>query len=486
MSARRFLAWPTMACALLLSACIDSGGIHTHESMIDPATLDAGAAIRATQRDANWPASGWWRQWNDPQLDRLVDDATAGSPGLRAVEERIDTATYQAQIAGASELPHLNATGDFQRRRYARYTTAAPPGGTTVWSNTASADLSYDLDLWGKQRAIREGALDTVRATAADARFTEVELQTAVVRSYVQLSLQYALLDVYRSVQDEERRALDIATRRLQAGIGSQLEVSQATTQLSMSTTRVQEAQQQLALSRIGIAGLAGKGPGYGDSLTRPSLAQNMPVTLPATLPAELVGHRPDVVADCWRVLASDKSIDAAHADFYPDINLLATASLGSATTFGGFLSFLNSDGIGHGFGAAISLRIFDGGRRRGAYGVAVSSRDAAVDAYNQTVVNAMQSVAAQVVSLRSLDEQQASVEGTLDSARRSYRLAHEGYRNGITEFLNVLAAQNAQLQQEESLAQIQAKRLDAWALLMKELGGGFASSKGADDVRRD
>lgn len=460
--------------------------------MIDPAMLDAGAALRATQPDAKWPADGWWQQWRDPQLDTLVQDATAGNPGLRVVEARIDEARFQAQIAGASALPQLNAGGTFERRRYARYTTPAPPGGTTVWSNNIEADLSYDLDLWGKSRAIREGALDNVHAAAADARFAEIELQTAVVRSYVQLELQYALLDVYHAVQDEQQRTLDIATRRWHAGVGSRLEVSQATTQFAMSTTRVQQAEQQLALTRISIAGLAGRGPGYGDSLRRPSLALNVPVALPASLPAEFIGHRPDVVAGRWRVLAADKGIVAAHADFYPDINLLATASLGSAATFGGFFNFVNSDGMGHGVGAAISLPIFDGGRRRGSYGVAVTSRDAAVDVYNQSVVNAMQAVAMQVVSLRSLEQQQASVETTLDSARASFRLADTGYRSGITEFLNVLAAQNEQLQQEESLAQIQAKRLDSWALLMKELGGGFSSTppgqvlQGADDAGRN
>ncbi|MGC2036449.1 efflux transporter outer membrane subunit [Paraburkholderia caledonica] len=481
-----------LASALLLSGCINSGGIHTRESMIDPASLDPGAALSATQHDANWPTDRWWQRWNDPQLDALVRDATAGNPGLRTVEERAEAARYQAQIAGADELPQLNAGGTFERRRYARYTTPAPPGGTTVWSNSVQADLSFDLDLWGKTRALREGALDNVRAAAADARFAEIELQTAVVRSYVHLSLQYALLDVYRAVQEEQQRTLDIATRRWRAGVGSQLEVSQAATQFQTSTTRVQQAEQQLALSRIQIAGLAGKGPGYGEALRRPALALSVPVALPASLPAELIGHRPDVVAARWRVLGADKGIDAVHADFYPDINLIATASLGSAATFGGFFNFIDSNGVGHGVGAAISLPIFDGGRRRGQYGVAVASRDAAVDAYNQSVVNAMQAVAVQVVSLRSLAQQQASIESTLESSRRSFRLADAGYRSGISEFLNVLAAQNVQLQQEENLANIQAGQLDAWALLMKELGGGYtpeqtgSAFEGAQRAGRD
>jgi NodT family efflux transporter outer membrane factor (OMF) lipoprotein len=471
-----------LAASLMLSACINSGGIHPHETMIDPATLDQGAALRSAQHDARWPAGAWWRQWQDPQLDTLVDAAIDGNPGLRIVQARLDAAQFQAQIAGADALPSLGVSGSFERRRYARYNTPAPPGGTTVWSNSVSADLSYDLDLWGKVSATREGALDGVHAATADARFARVELQTAMVRSYVQLSLQFALLDAYRSIQNDERHALDIASRKSRAGIGSRLDVSQAETQLALSTTKVQQAEQQLALSRIAISALAGKGPGFGDSLTRPQLALSVPVVLPAALPAELLGHRADVVAARWRVQQAEKGIDAAHADFYPNINLLATASLGSAATYGGFLNLVNSDGIGHGFGAAISLPIFDGGRRRGRYGVAVASKDAAVDAYNQTVVSAVQAVASQVVSLRSLEQQQTSVENTLDSARRSYRLADSGYRNGISEFLNVLSAQSALLQQEESLASIQAARLDAWAVLMKELGGGFSSASTMGD----
>jgi NodT family efflux transporter outer membrane factor (OMF) lipoprotein len=241
--------------------------------------------------------------------------------------------------------------------------------------------------------------------------------------------------------------------------------------------TKVQEAQQQLALSRIDIAALAGKGAGYGDTLKRPALALNVPIALPTSLPVDLIGHRPDIVAQRWRVLADEKGMAAAHAAFYPNIDLLATASLGSAATFGGFLNLLSSNGAGHSLGAAISLPIFDGGRLRGEYGVAVSDRDAAVDAYNAAIVDAMRGVAAQVTSLHALDGQQGSIESTLDAARDAYRLADSGYRNGITEFLNVLAAQNAQLEQEERLADVEAKRLDAWALLMKELGGGFAAT---------
>jgi NodT family efflux transporter outer membrane factor (OMF) lipoprotein len=445
-----------------------------------------------TQTDPQWPRSDWWRQWHDEQLDRVVADATACNPDLQALTARVDTARFQTEIAGAGTLPQANADGSFERSRYARDTTPSPPGGTTVWSNDIGAALSYDLDLWGKQHAIRAGALDYLHATAADARFTKVEIQTGVVRAYVQFSLDYALADIDRSIEDEERRTLAIATQRWRAGIGSRVEATQAQTQLSTSSTRLQRAQQQIALDRLAIAALCGKGPGYGDALQRPRLALSVPLALPADLPAELVGHRADVVAAKWRVIEADHGIDAAHAGFYPDINLLATASLGSAVPFGGFFNFTGGDGLAHGVGAAISLPLFDGGRRRGQYGVAVSSRDAAVDAYNGTVINAMRDVAQHALSLRALESQQASIESTLDAARTATRLAEAGYRSGISEFLNVLAAHDAQLQQEQSLAQVEAKRLDEWALLMRALGGGYGAADssltadGATDAARN
>ncbi|MNM80835.1 Outer membrane protein OprM precursor [compost metagenome] len=124
--------------------------------------------------------------------------------------------------------------------------------------------------------------------------------------------------------------------------------------------------------------------------------------------------------------------------------------------------------------GAALSLPIFDGGRRQGNYGVATRSYDIAVESYNKAVLAAFQGVADAVVSLQSLSREQAGIEEALRSARQSYTLAERGYRSGFTDYLNVLAAENELRRQELSLALVRAARLDAWARLMQALGGGF------------
>jgi NodT family efflux transporter outer membrane factor (OMF) lipoprotein len=466
-----------------LTGCISGAGIKPEASFVDPARIDSGTTLRAAASDAHWPTSEWWQAWRDPQLDMLMTRAASGSPTLAIVRSRVTAAVWQARALHADELPQVNGAADFERSRFARYANPAPPGGTTVWNNSAAIQLSYDLDLWGKNRAVEEGALNEVEASVADAQFAKVELQVAVARTYTELALQYALLDIYQSINEEERRDMEIATSRRKAGVSADIEASQARSQYQAGMTDILRTRDEIARARLQIAYLAGEGPGFGDALTRPSLPPDIGVPLPTYLPAEIIGHRADIVAQRWRAAEAAKKIDAAHADFYPNINLVASASLASLTPFGGFFNFVNSDAVGHSVGIAGSLPIFDAGARRGRYGVATAEYDDAVLKYNDAVLSAMKSVAQEVTLLQSDDAQQQSAEAALQSSKRSYDLAAQGYKGGITEYLDVLIAQKIMLQQQRDLALIRAQRVDAWVLLMRDLGGGVDVETGPANV---
>lgn len=467
----------------LLTGCISGKGIKPEASFIDPARIDPGSALRAAAGDAKWPTSEWWQGWHDPQLDMLMAHAASGSPTLAIVRSRVTAAIWQARALHAAELPQVEGDADLERTRFPRYATPSPPGGTTVWNNSASVQLSFDLDLWGKNRSIAEGALNEVQASVADSQFAKVELQTAVARTYTELALQYILLDVYQSINEEERRNVDITTMRRKAGISGDIDASQARSQYQAGQTDILRARYGIAAARLQIAYLVGEGPGFGDALTRPSLPQDTGVALPTYVPAEIIGHRADVVAQRWRTAEAAKKVDAAHADFYPNINLVASASLASLTPFGGFFNFINSDAVGHSVGFAGSLPIFDAGSRRGRFGVANAEYDDAVLKYNDTVLSAMKNVAQDVTLLQSIEPQQRSAEAALQSAKRSYDLATLGYKGGITEYLDVLVAQKVMLQQEQELALIRAQRADGWVLLMKDLGGGADVNAKAPDL---
>ncbi|RUL78983.1 efflux transporter outer membrane subunit [Dyella choica] len=464
-------AW-LIAGATAMAACANTGGIRPQARLLDPAKIDQGLAIKGAETNAAWPASNWWLAWQDPPLDALIHQALDDQPDLQAAQARVDLLVAQARVAGATQFPQLGAHSNLGRERYPRYATPSPPGGYAVWSNSIGASLSYDLDLWGADRATWEAALDAAQASVADLRNVQLTLETAIVRSYIALSLQRQWNEIDRAILDQALRAEDIVKQRLQAGLSNQRELSQARTQVEIISDELEQTNQEAELARHELAILAGAGPGFGDTLTpKPGMLETR-VKLPPALPAEWIGHRPDVVAQRWRVESASKGIKVARAAFYPNIDLLATAQLASATRFGGFFNFAADNAAGHRYGVAISLPLFTGGRLQGQYAAAVARYDAAVDDYNHTVLAAMQQVADQVTSIQSLEQQEQHVSQAVLEAEQAHRLAERGYRSGITEFMDVLATQTTLLRQQQQLAQIKARHLAAWALLMQALGG--------------
>ena len=474
-----------------LSACIDGHDIRPDAAAIRLNQLDVGQALRAASKTDVWPVPEWWRDWRDPQLDGLMQHALADSPTLAIVRSRVTAAVWEARALHANELPSADAAVDLARTRFARYDTSSPPGGMSTWNNSAALDLSYDLDLWGKYRATERGAKDEVGAALLDVQFATVELEVAIARTYNQLALQYALLDIYVAINDEERRNLEIANKRRHAGIGTEIEIEQASAQSDAGVTDIRRTENDIALARLQLAYLVGEGPGFGDALTRPASPETIRAALPSSDPGEIVEHRPDIVAQRWRIAAAAESIKAAHADFYPDIRLVAYASLASVAPIGGFFNFVSDDGLGHGVGVTGTLPVFDADRRRGHYGVVTAEYDDAVLKYNEMVYAALHGVAQRVASMQSLTVQSESALRALASSKKAYQLADRAYRGGLTEYLDVLIAQKIMLQQQIGVTLIQSDWLEQWILLMKELGGGAhipdappMVSPGGDDAR--
>ncbi|MES2103569.1 MAG: efflux transporter outer membrane subunit [Pseudomonadota bacterium] len=475
---RRAAAALLLTC-LAISGCADMKGISPHSKMTDGNSLAAGTAINGANLDANWPRGAWWQAYADPQLNGLVQQATSGSPNLKIARARVELAASLAGITRASTLPQVGAKAETTRELFTGQGLVPPPlAGNWEWYNEIAVKASYDLDLWEKDKNALEAALDTVHASAAEARGAQLQLETSVVRSYLQLALQYQLRDVATASLQQQESIASIARRRLRAGLGTQLELSQAETSLPVARANIEQLDESIALLRNQIAALSGQGPGAGDAIQRPRLlpestgqaSARLPIALPDYVPANLVGRRPDVVAQRWRVEAAGKNIDVAKAGFYPDINISAFLGLQSL----GFAGFLSANSATRGIAPAISLPIFEGGRLRSRLGAETANYDAAVESYNNTLVLALQSVADQIVKLKSSEKQKAQIEQALALAQKTYDIAQRGYHSGISEYLTVLNTQTVLLQQQQRMEQINALYLDAWAQLMQALGGGL------------
>jgi NodT family efflux transporter outer membrane factor (OMF) lipoprotein len=459
------------------------GGIAPQAKQIDPAALDAGTAIQAANRDAGWPASDWWRAYRDPQLDAWVAAAQAGSPSLAAAQARVREAQSMARAAHADELPQLNGALSLARQHWPDnvYYGPGPLANADTWNNTGTLSLSYHLDLWGKDRNTAERAVDVARARAADERAARLELETNVVRAYISLSMNFALLDIAHATYERQHELAELARKRLIAGLGTQLDVSQAEATLPDYERQIDTYEEAIALGRHQLAALAGKGPGAGAALARPALALDAPAGLPSALPAELIGRRPDVVAARWLVDAQARGIDVAKADFYPNINLVA--SMGGFGVTAPFADFLRAMNGGWSAGPALTLPIFEGGRLRAQLGAAAAGYDQAVEHYNQTLVGALKDIADNVVRIRSLDTQQKDAGRSVTLTQRSYDLSREGFRRGLTDYVNVLVAQSQLLRAQDTRTRIDAERLAAHASLMAALGGGLDAP---EDAPRD
>lgn len=269
---------------------------------------------------------------------------------------------------------------------------------------------------------------------------------------------------------DRAQKLLDLTRQRVQAGIDSVALLRQAeSTQASAEQKKAQTAQ-RIESVRTQLAVLLGQGPDRGLTIERPRALNVAELALPENLPAELLGRRPDIVAARWRVEATRRNIDAAKAQFFPNINL--TAVFGVMALKGADLFDSTSR-----FGLvtpAISLPIFDGGRLRSNLAGRDAEYDLAVAQYNKTLIAAFNEVAESLSQLRSLQTQLTAQERSLASAQQAWELSTQRYRNGVGGYLEVLVLQQALHQAEDRLAEIQNRRIDASINLVRALGGGY------------
>ncbi|MBD2840409.1 efflux transporter outer membrane subunit [Pseudomonas sp. JM0905a] len=477
--------WPGVARASLFSvvsllcACIDSQGIAPQAERLDATQLDPGSAIRRAERDAAWPSTQWWRAYGDPQLDVWMEQALADSPSLAMAAARVRQARALAGVVESAEQPQVNFDANLQRKRWPDDYFYGPGelARTTSWNNISLLGFSYDLDLWGRERSRSHQALDQTRVAVAEARLAALELQGNLVRSYIRLALLHAEMDVARANLSQQEQVLHLAERRLRDGIGTRLDVSRAEAPLPESHRQIDALDESIALTRNQLAALAGKGPGEGERLQRPTLdLQNLP-GLPAQLPLELLGRRPDLVASRWQVAAQARGIEVAKAGFYPNVNLLG--GIGSNATQGGVLDFLRYDKLTYSLGPALSLPVFDGGLRRGELGAAAAEYDLAVEQYNQTLVAALQQVADALVRIKSLHQQQALAAEAVAAAQKTCDLALLAQQRGLTDFDTVLETQPELFQRQLQQQQVRAALLGAQADLLLALGGGVMPEPG-------
>ena len=447
-------------------------GLSTQASLQNADALAAEKTLAGTATSVGaWPASDWWRTFEDPQLDELIDEALSGSPTLNIAEARTRKALAFADTSRSALYPRVDGDLEITRERFSAKGEVPPPfAGSWSTLQQLQATLNWELDLWGKNRAGYESALGQAKAAAVDAYAARLALSTNIAQAYVQLQRAYLQLDVAKATLHEREQIYALTRDRNAAGVDSRLELKQAESALPATREQIAQLQETIALSRNQLAALLGQGPDRGLAIARPAASAARPVVLPSTLPAELLGRRPDLVARRARVEAAQQDIASAKAEFYPNVNLIAFVGLQSL----GGAGFLSAASRMMGFGPAVSLPIFDAGRLRANLAGKTADYDIAVEQYNQTLADAIRDVVDQLASFRSVDEQRQQQVEAQATAQEAYDLALLRYREGIGNYLQVLSAEAPLLAQQSLDTDLRSRQLALEIELVRALGGGF------------
>jgi NodT family efflux transporter outer membrane factor (OMF) lipoprotein len=365
----------------------------------------------------------------------------------------------------------VEASIESTRQRFSENGIFPPPiAGSTETTRQAGIGVSYGFDLWGGTRAAYEAAVGQKTAAEVDLAGARLTIAVAVTRGYIQLQRAYEQLDIAEAARKQRESILALTRQRVDAGLDSRLELKQSEAALPIADERAEQAREYVALARHQLAALLGQGPDRGLSIERPQLTLEAAPSLPSVLPADLLGRRPDVIAQRLRVQASQRDIDAARSQFYPNINLSALAGVQSVDAS---KLFTSASAIPT-FTAAIHLPLFDGGHLRANLAGRNADYDLAVEQYNQSVVDALRDVADQLTSLRSIVNQQRAMNEALAATEEGYHLAQVRYQGGIGNYLQVLTAETQLLEQRTLQVELRARKLDVAVNLIRALGGGF------------
>ncbi|HMA32330.1 MAG TPA: efflux transporter outer membrane subunit [Casimicrobiaceae bacterium] len=461
-----------MSAVLLVAGCANMHGLAPEAS---PASADALASARtlATVKTSPsaWPDAHWWKAFGDPELDRLIDEALAASPTLKVAEARTRKALAYAAIARSSLYPRVDAGGEVTRQLLSESTFYPPPlGGSWDTYYRLEATLNWEIDFWGKNRSAWEAAISQAKAAEVDAQAARLALAVNVAQAWVQLQRAYQQRDIAQATLARREQLYALTRDRNAAGIDSRLELKQTEETLPAARERIEQIDETIALTRNQLAALLGRGPDRGLDIARPDAHALGPLALPTVIPAELLGRRPDLVAQRLRVEAAQKDIAVAKAEFYPNVNLAAFVGLESL----GASQFFSAASRMAGLGPAITLPIFDAGRLQGNLAARDADYDAAVEQYNQTLVDALRDVVDQLASFRSVEAQRRQQAQALAAAREAYDLALMRYREGLGDYLQVLFAEQPLLAQQGLDVDLRARELALSVNLIRALGGGY------------
>jgi NodT family efflux transporter outer membrane factor (OMF) lipoprotein len=465
------------ASVFLLAATVFVAGCAVGPKYKVPAVT----APPAYKESANWkPAQpseqqlggNWWVIFQDPQLDALEQQVNVSNQNLKAAVAQYQEARASLRYVRADYYPTVTASPSAAREEYSNN---RPPqssfDGLTFNDFALPVNFSYQANVWGRVSRNVEAYREQAQASAADLAVVNLSMHAALAVDYFAARTLDTEQKLLEDTVTQYQQAFQLNEDLYQGGLASEVDVEQARTILQ--TTRAQLVDVGVARAQYehAVAVLVGRAP---ENFSLPPLPLAAPPPpIPVGIPSELLERRPDIAAAERRVAAANAQIGLAETAYYPLVNIVGTGGFES----GSITTLLQGPGAMWSVGASAVETLFDGGRRHAATDEARASYDSSVASYRQTVLTGFQQVEDNLAALRILEQEAGVQASAVDAAKRSLDLSNSRYEGGVTSYLEVITAQNADLSDELTAVNILGRRMASAVLLIEAIGGGWDRS---------
>jgi NodT family efflux transporter outer membrane factor (OMF) lipoprotein len=461
----------------LLNGCAVGPDYHRPAADIPPAWQATAPWHEAMPSDTALKGN-WWELFQDPDLNPLVEQALSSNQSLRVAAARLQQAHDQLDVARSALFPSVDLSSSALRSKVSAdrpLSAYSVPNQSTVQNDfRIGPSVNYELDLFGRVRREVEGARATAEQAEADFENTRLMLMAALVTDYFSLREIDAEIDVVRRSLDLQRDALNFVSSRHDLGFATGLDLAQQQALLDASGTQLELLQNQRAQFEHAIATLVGT-PAPSFTLAPSAAAPPLPV-LPVGLPSDLLQRRPDVASAERAMAAANARIGVARAAYFPSIDLAPGLGVPSAGWESSALaSLFTAPARLWSIGLSASQTLFDAGMTRANVRFADADYTAAVAAYRQTVLNAMEEVENGITGLSTLERAEIQANLSVRSAQRAFDIASERYKGGVDTYLDVITAQQTLLTNQRQAVQIQGQQFANAVFLVKALGGGWS-----------
>jgi len=407
-----------------------------------------------------------WRQFEDPQLLALIQQAERANPGLQQAVARIAQARALAAQAGAARLPQLTANGGVTRAKLAQ-----PTGQPLQTLSSLSLDAGWELDLFARVRQQSDAAQARAEASQLDAEAARLSLGAEVAQTYLGLRACERLAEISAADAEATNQLARLSGDKLKVGLESSASHALLRAAAADASNRLLAQRADCDLSVKALVALTDLDEAQLRGQLRAGTAR-LPQTqglAVSALPAESLAQRPDLAASRQQLQAAWSERGAAEAARYPQLQLLGSISLSKLSVGGG-----SDEGRGWSFGPSLSLPLFDAGARRAQAEAAQARFDEQVAGHRASVLQAVREVEEALVRLDASRQREGFASSSAEGYQQSFAATESRWRAGLASTAELEDARRLNLSAQGALVQVQRERLSAWIALYKATGGGW------------